>query len=199
MSDYDNEPGRPRPEVVNETVVVVGDSGGTAGKAWGLVLAVGIVAAVFGILVLANIWGSVHLVAVFAGLFLLFAGILQFFAGGGSRGRTGRIVAGVIAIVAGVALIVWPEASVKTVAVIVGLAFLIWGISVAVAAIAARGEGSGVVAGFGFILAIVGLIFIIWPGPTVTLLMILVGLSALIFGISAIVQAFALRRALHGG
>jgi uncharacterized membrane protein HdeD (DUF308 family) len=194
MSDYDNDPGRPRPEVVNETVVV--DSGRVAGKAWGLVLAVGIVAVVFGILVLANIWGSVHLVAIFAGLFLLFAGILQFFVGGG--GRTGRIVAGVIAIVAGVALIAWPEASVKTVAVIIGLAFLIWGISVAVAAIVSHGEGSGVVAGFGFILAIVGLIFIIWPGPTVTLLMILVGLSALIFGISAIVQAFTLRRALHG-
>ena len=86
MSDYDNDPGRPRPEVVNETVVVVGHSGGTTGKAWGLVLAVGIVAVVFGILVLANIWGSVHLVAIFAGLFLLFAGVLQFFVGGGSRG-----------------------------------------------------------------------------------------------------------------
>ena len=61
MSDYDYDPGRPRPEVVNETVVVV-DSGRVAGKAWGLVLAVGIVAVVFGILVLANIWGSVHLV-----------------------------------------------------------------------------------------------------------------------------------------
>ena len=58
-------------------------------------------------------------------------------------------------------------------------------------------RASGVVAGFGFILAIVGLVFIIWPGPTVTLLMILVGLSALIFGISAIAQALALRRALH--
>ena len=196
MSDYDNEPGRQRPEVVNETVVVV-DGRQAAGKAWGLVLAVGIVAVVFGILVLANIWGSVHLVAIFAGLFLLFAGILQFFVGGG--GKTGRVIAGVIAIIAGVALIAWPEASVKTVAVIVGLAFLIWGISVAIAAIAARGEGYGVVVGFGFILAIVGLVFIIWPGPTVTLLMILVGLAALLFGISAIVQAFALRRALHGG
>ena len=177
MRDYDNDPGRPRPEVVHETVVVV-DGRPAVGKAWGLVLAVGIVAVVFGVLVLANIWGSVHLVAIFAGLFLLFAGILQFFVGGG--GKTGRVIAGVIAIVAGVALIAWPEASVKTVAVIVGLAFLIWGVSVAVAAIAAHGEGSGVVAGFGFILAIVGL-------------------SALIFGISAIVQAFALRRALHGG
>jgi uncharacterized membrane protein HdeD (DUF308 family) len=193
MSDYDNDPGRPTPEIVNETVVVV-DGRRAAGRAWGLVLAVGIVAVVFGIVVLANIWGSVHLVAIFAGLFLLFAGILQFFVGGG--GKTGRVIAGIIAIVAGVALIVWPEASVKTVAVIIGLAFLISGISLAVAAIAARGEGYGAVVGFGAVVAVIGLVFIIWPGPTVTLLMILVGLAALLFGVSAIVQALSLRRAL---
>ena len=197
MSDPGNDPTRPRPEVVSETVVVVGDSSGLARASWGIVLAVGIVAVVFGIIVLANIWGSVQLVAIFAGLFLLFAGILQFFLGGGAR--AGRIVAGVIAIVAGVALIAWPEASVKTVAVIVGLSFLIWGIAVAVAAIASHGEGYGVVVGFGVILALVGIVFIAWPGPTVTLLMILVGLSAVLFGISAIVQALALRRAVRGG
>jgi len=193
MSDNDNDQRPVRPEVVNETVVVV-DGRRAASGAWGLVLAVGVVAVVFGILVLANIWGSVHLVAIFAGLFLLFAGVLQFFLGGG--GKTGRIVAGVIAIVAGVALIAWPEASVKTVAVIVGLAFLISGISVMVAAIAARGDGYGVVVGFGVVIAIVGLVFIIWPGPTVTILMVLVGLAALLFGIGAIVQALSLRRAL---
>ena len=193
MSGYDNDPRSAKPEVVNETVVVVDGRKATNG-AWGLVLAVGIVAVVFGILVLANIWGSVHLVAIFAGLFLLFAGILQFFLGGG--GKTGRIIAGVIAIIAGAALIAWPEASVKTVAVIVGLAFLISGISLAVAAIAARGEGYGAVVGVGGILAVIGLVFIIWPGPTVAILMILVGLAALLFGIGAIVQALALRRAL---
>ncbi len=193
MSDNGNDQ-RPKPEVVSETVVVV-DGRKAASGAWGLVLAVGVVAVVFGILVLANIWGSVHLVAIFAGLFLLFAGILQFFIGGG--GKTGRIIAGVVAIILGIALIAWPEASVKTVAVIIGLAFLISGVSVAVAAIAARGEGYGAVVGFGAIVAVIGLVFIIWPGPTVTILMILVGLAALLFGIGAIVQALALRRALR--
>lgn len=195
MSDYDSGPRPTKPEVVRESVVVV-DGRQAARGAWGLVLAVGIVAVVFGILVLANIWGSVHLVAIFAGLFLLFAGILQFFIGGG--GKTGRIIAGVIAIVAGIALIAWPEASVKTVAVIIGLAFLVSGISLAVAAIAARGEGYGAVVGFGVIIGIIGLVFIIWPGPTVAILMILVGLAALLFGIGAIIQALALRGALRG-
>ena len=192
MSD-NNEQRPARPEVVNESVVIV-DGRQAARGAWGLVLAVGVVAVVFGILVLANIWGSVHLVAIFAGLFLLFAGILQFFLGGG--GKTGRIVAGVVAIILGIALIAWPEASVKTVAVIIGLAFLISGISVAVAAIAAQGEGYGAVVGFGAVVAVIGLIFIIWPGPTVAILMVLVGLAALLFGIGAIIQALSLRRAL---
>jgi len=192
MSD-NNEQRPARPEVVNESVVIV-DGRQAARGAWGLVLAVGVVAVVFGILVLANIWGSVHLVAIFAGLFLLFAGILQFFLGGG--GKTGRIVAGVVAIILGIALIAWPEASVKTVAVIIGLAFLISGISVAVAAVAAKGEGYGAVVGFGAVVAVIGLIFIIWPGPTVAILMVLVGLAALLFGIGAIIQALSLRRAL---
>ena len=193
MNEQGGDPGRPRPEVVGESVVVVSDPGGLAGRSWGIVLAVGIVAVVFGVIVLANIWGSVQLVAIFAGLFLLFAGILQFFVGGGAR--AGRIAAGAIAIIAGIALIVWPDASVKTIAVIIGLSFLIWGVAVAIAAISSHGEGYGVVVGFGVILAIVGIVFIAWPGPTVTLLMVLVGLSAVLFGISAIVQGLALRKA----
>ncbi len=193
MNEQGGDPGRPRPEVVSESVVVVSHSGGLASRSWGIVFAVGIVAIVFGVIVLANIWASVQLVAIFAGLFLLFAGILQFFVGGGAR--AGRIAAGVIAIIAGIALIAWPDASVKTIAVIIGLSFLISGVAVAMAAIASHGEGYGVVVGFGVILAVVGVVFIAWPGPTVTLLMVLVGLSAVLFGISAIVQGLALRKA----
>jgi uncharacterized membrane protein HdeD (DUF308 family) len=192
MSDPGGDSGRPRPEVVNETVVVVTSGQDVVHRYWGILVALGIVALVFGIIVLANIWASIHLVAIFAGLFLLFAGIMQFFAGSGARG--GRAVAGILAIVAGILLIVWPDASVKTVAVIVGLAFLIWGIVVAAAAISARSEGYGVVVGFGAVLALIGIIFIAWPGPTVTLLMILVGASAVLFGISSIVQGLALRK-----
>jgi len=193
MGAAGDDPGRPRPEVVNESVVVVTGGSDLARRYWGLLVALGIVSIAFGVIVLANIWASIHLVAVFAGLFLLFAGVMQFFSGG--SGRTGRIIAGLVAIVAGILLIVWPGTSVKTVAVIVGISFLIWGVAVAFAAIAARGEGWGVVAGFGAVLALIGIVFIIWPGPTVTLLMILVGVSALLFGISTIAQGLSLRRA----
>jgi uncharacterized membrane protein HdeD (DUF308 family) len=179
---------------VTDTVVVVA-SGGPDRRSWGLLLAVGIVAIIFGILVLANIWGSVRLVAILAGLFLVFAGIAQLASLGGARRRGGRILSGVIALILGLALILWPEASVKTVAVIVGLAFLVWGIAMVVAALMDRGESWGVAAGFGGLLAIIGIIVMAWPGPTIAILMVLVGFSALLFGISAVAQALALRRA----
>jgi uncharacterized membrane protein HdeD (DUF308 family) len=177
------------------TVVIVDDDADVVKRNWGVLLAIGIVAIVFGIVVLANIWGSVRLVAILAGLFLIFAGVMQFVSMRGHRRKTGRIVSGVIALAAGIALIAWPEASVKTVAVIVGLAFLIWGLAWAVAALVDRGEGWGVAFGFSILLVIVGIVFIAWPGPTITLLMALVGIAAILFGVSSVAQALALRRA----
>jgi len=194
MSDeHGGSEGR-RPEVVSESVVVVADGREMARRFWGLLVALGVVALVFGIVVLANIWASVHLVAIFAGLFLLFAGVMQLVSRSTGRSRAGRIFAGLLAIVAGIVLIAWPGASIKTVAVVVGVSFLIWGVAVAIAALMDRGEGSGVIAAFGALLAVVGIIFIVWPGPTVTILMVLVGASAILFGISCIAQGLALRK-----
>lgn len=183
-----------RPEIVSESVVVVADGREMARRFWGLLVSLGMVALVFGLIVLANIWASVHLVAIFAGLFLLFAGAMQLVSRSTGRSRAGRTFAGLIAIVAGIVLIAWPGASVKTVAVVVGVSFLIWGVSVAIAALVDRGEGSGVIASFGALLAVIGVIFIAWPGPTVTILMVLVGASAILFGISCIAQGLALRK-----
>ena len=195
--DRDDDPGRTQTTGgggVTDTIVVT-TTRGPDRRNWGLLLAVGIVSIVFGIIVLANIWGSVRLVAVLAGLFLLFAGVVQLATMSGARSKGGRIVSGLLAVILGVMLIVWPESSVKTVAVIVGIAFLVWGLAMALAALMDRGEGSGVAAAFGAILAIIGIIVIAWPGPTIAILMVLVGVNALVFGISAVAQALALRKA----
>ena len=65
----------------------------------------------------------------------------------------------------------------------------------AIAAFVDRSDGWGVAAGFGVLLAIVGIIVVAWPGPTIAILMVLVGLDAILFGISMIAQGLALRRA----
>jgi uncharacterized membrane protein HdeD (DUF308 family) len=183
----------PRPEVVTTTVVVT-DAGADSRGRWGIPFAMGIVAVIFGIVVLFNIWGSLRLVAILAGLFLIFAGIMQLVTAGRAQRRGGRLAAGIITLILGLVLVFWPESSLKTVAVLVGLAFLIWGVAMAVAALMGRGEGWGVVAGFGAVLAIIGIVIMAWPGPTIAILMALVGLTAIVFGISAMAQGLALRR-----
>jgi uncharacterized membrane protein HdeD (DUF308 family) len=181
-------------EQQSATGVVVSEKS-MAHRYWGVMLAAGIVAIIFGIIVLANIWGSVRLVAILAGLFLVFAGIVQLVHAAGAERKTGRIIGGLVILILGLVLVFWPESSVKTVAVLVGLAFLFWGVVMAIAAFVDRGDGWGVAAGFGVLLALVGVVVIAWPGPTIAILMILVGIDAILFGASMIAQGLALRRA----
>jgi uncharacterized membrane protein HdeD (DUF308 family) len=181
-------------EQQSATVVVVNEKA-LAHRYWGVLLAVGIVAVIFGIIVLANIWSSVRLVAIFAGLFLIFAGIVQFVNAAGAERKTGKVIGGLLVLILGLVLVFWPESSVKTVAVLVGLAFLFWGVVMAIAAFVDRSEGWGIAAGFGILLALVGVVVIAWPGPTIAILMILVGIDAILFGASMIAQGLALRKA----
>lgn len=175
----------------SETIVV--NDGALPHRSWGVMLAAGIVAIIFGIIVLANIWGSVRLVAILAGLFLIFAGVVQFVNAAGAERKTGKIIGGLVVLILGLVLVFWPDTSVKTVAVLVGLAFLFWGAVMAIAAFVDRGEGWGIAAGFGVLLALVGIIVVAWPGPTIAILMIFVGIDAILFGASLVAQGLALR------
>src|SRR5450759_1976621 len=141
----------------SEVVVVVNERA-LSRRYWGVMLAVGIVAVIFGIIVLANIWSSVRLVALFAGLFLLFAGVVQFVNAAGVERKTGKIIGGLLVLILGLVLVFWPESSVKTVAVLVGLAFLFWGVVMAIAAFVDRSAGWGIAAGFGVLLALIGIV-----------------------------------------
>ena len=180
------------PVVLSGAVIV---APGSARRAWGPLFAAGVIAVIFGVLVLANIWASLALVTIFAGLFLVFAGIVQFAAAIGARRRGGRFVAALVTLVAGTVVVLWPEGSLKTLAVLVGISFVVGGVVMALASLRDRAHGSTVGAVFGAILAAIGAIVIVWPGPSVALLMVLVGVSAVLFGISAIVQGLALRKA----
>ncbi len=184
--------GAARSEVARGTIVVAAAPRRARGY-WGLPFAVGVVAVIFGIMVLANLWASLRLVTIFAGLVLVFAGLVQAIGAPGGARRAGRTGAGLLAVAAGLLLVFWPEASVKTVAVLVGLAFLLSGVAIAGAAFGGRGEGWGVISGLGLLLAVIGVVVLVWPGPTIAFLMVLVGLNAIIFGVAAIAQGLALR------
>ncbi len=178
------------PEVV---VVVSGRSSPRYGRGWAVVLALGVAIVVFGLLLLTNVWGSVRLAAILAGLPLLVAGVVQA-TSAFQRRSAGRVVAGVIVLLLGLMLIVWPELSAKGVAVLFGCALLVWGAITTIVAVVERAAGWLVLAAPGALLALLGLVLIAWPGITITFLVMLIGLNVIASGIWLIAKALRLRR-----
>jgi uncharacterized membrane protein HdeD (DUF308 family) len=163
---------------------------------WWTALIGGIVAVILGLLVVFNPFDSVRFLTVIVGVALAVGGIFGIVAS--IRGTSRVSVAGpIIAVIGGLVLIFLPEQSVKTAAIIIGIVLLAFGIVTLIAAIVASKEvGWGPVVG-GVVLAILGLVVVVWPGPTLSLIAILVGIAVLVSGLSMIVQAFRLRGSRH--
>lgn len=53
----------------------------------------------------------------------------------------------------------------------------------------------GVLLAVGIVAVIFGIVVIVWPGLTIAILMILVGIDAILFGAAMIAQGLALRKA----
>lgn len=162
---------------------------GSSSSPWGLVLAVGIVAVLFGLIIVVNPFDSLRAITALVGVFLLIAGIVGVVAGR-SRGAAGA-AGPVVAIIGGIVLLVLPGVTLKVLAVVVGLILLTWGLVTVLAAWRERASG-GSMAG-GIALSVLGLVVVVWPGPTLALISLLVGIAVLLFGIGMVVQALRMR------
>ncbi len=167
------------------------DRGVSSSAPWGLVLAIGVIAVVFGAIVVANPFDSLATVTALIGVFLIVAGVFGLVAGRG-RGAVG-FSGPIVAIIGGVVLLFLPGVTLKVAAVAVGVILLVWGVVTALAAWRGRERGAGGSMAGGVVLAVVGLVVIVWPGPTLSLLTFLFGLAVLVFGVGMIVQAVRMR------
>lgn len=159
---------------------------------WVVLLIGGIIAVILGLIVVFNPFDSVRFITVVVGIALVIAGIFGIV--GSLRGSSPVGWAGpAVALVGGIILIVFPETSVKTAAVVVGIIWLAFGIVTIVAAVGGRGDDRWAPMLAGLFLAVLGLIVIIWPGPTLSIVAVLVGIAVLIAGIGLIAQALRQR------
>lgn len=168
---------------------------------WWALLVRGILAVLFGLaaliwpgltlFVLIVIYGAYALVD---GVFAVVAGIR---AGSGSR-RTLLVIEGVIGILAGLIVLIWPSISAFAVLYIIAFWAILGGIIRIVAAISLRREIDNewaMVLG-GILSIIFGLVLAVLPGVGLLSLAWLIGIFALGVGATLIVLAFRLRR--HG-
>jgi uncharacterized membrane protein HdeD (DUF308 family) len=157
-------------------------------------------AMVFGVIAL--IWPDVTvgaLVIVF-GIFAISDGVVEiagaFMGGIANDSRLMRIVRGVVSIIAGVVAFVWPGITALTLLYIVAIWALIIGVAEILAAVRLRREIEGEwLLGIGGLMSIAfGVFAIIFPGAGILSLTWLVGIYAILFGITLIALGIEVRR-----
>ena len=169
------------------------DRGLTSSTPWWLALAIGVIAVVFGAfvvqlgaIVVANPFDSLRTVTALIGVFLIVAGVIGLVAGRcrGAVGVSGPLVAAG----GGVLLLLLPGITAKLLAVAVGVILLVWGVVTLLAAWRDRDRGTGGSMAGGIVLAVVGLVGVAWPGPTLSLITLFFGIAVLLLGVATILQ-----------
>lgn len=171
------------------------------GRHWGWVLAYGILTLAAGLAVL--VWPSQTLLvlAVLFGIQLIISGIFRFVAALASDDLTSgtRVllaILGVLSIIIGLWAVRHVVLTLLALVVFLGIYWIISGVIDIFTALAHRGTPDrGWTVFTGVLSVIAGLIVLAWPGPTLLVLAIVLGIWLLIFGVMEIMAAFRLRRA----
>ena len=163
-----------------------------ASSRWWLFLLLGLAAAVLGVLLIFDLFTAVRTVALLAAFGLMVTGLGELVAAGRYRSVLG-MVAGIVLLVAGVLAALWPGITLWVLAVLTGIALIVSGAARIMGALALRVEGWGWLFVGGVLSVVVGFLAIAWPDVTVLALGLLLGIRMLLFGISEIAFAFALR------
>ena len=166
-----------------------------ASRHWGIFLFAGVSSIVFGVLILTIDW-SVDSLGTFVGVLFILQGLaLAVTPSLDGSGRTSNLGAGVIAIVAGAALVAWPDKGLQTVGIFIGIFVLSLGLLHVVGAISNRQVPNW------WHMLVLGLVEVpigVWamrrPGQTIVLLVTLTGAWAIVSGIYQVLTAFELRK-----
>lgn len=168
---------------------------------WWTVLATGICGAVFGAAVL--IWPDVSLriMAALAGVWLLVAGIARIIgaflpSSGGSIAR--HVLSGIVGIVVLIAGLVCLRDLVGRLAVLALLFAITWilsGLTGILIGLQRTGPARVGLVVVGLISLIAGIVFLVLPDVSLTMLVVLTGVSSLIVGLAEVVLALVLRKA----
>ncbi len=170
-----------------------------AGVSWGLLLlgALGLIAV--GIMLLAWPHVTLFVVSILIGAALVVTGIAKLWEGftardraGGSR--SGYVVIGVLAILAGMYCLRHHALSVFLIAFVAGVYFVVHGIADLGASFSPDLPGRGLRALLGIFSIGAGLVLVIWPGISLTLLTLIAGAWLLFYGCVLAALAFGVRK-----
>jgi uncharacterized membrane protein HdeD (DUF308 family) len=171
------------------------------GASWGWALTSALVTLIPGIVILVWPHGTLHVVAVVIGLYLLVSGVLRFvsaFAREAQGERFARVLVATLFVVAGVLCLRHPLQTIAALSLIVGVAWLVSGMLTLYTAVAVKGlPHRGVLAGVGALGVVAGIVVLALPTESAVVLTRLLGLWLVLLGLAELVMAFALRAAIR--
>ena len=184
--------------VLTDDDIAVGDAvSAQLEKMWGWYLVGGIIAVIFGFFVISYRHASVYAIIYLASGFFIAVGVFEIVAAiQVARQRWLHIVFGLIWIGVGIVGFVWPHITIFIVAVLIGWAFLVLGIFDIVSSLQHHHLPfwwayliRGLVA-----LAL-GFLCIRHPAGTLTTIIVMIGILAILFGVVEVIGAFSARHA----
>jgi uncharacterized membrane protein HdeD (DUF308 family) len=179
----------------------IGDQLGRIGRHWGWLLFFGILMVAAGVAAVAWPGPTVVVLAILFGIQIIVSGIFSFigaFAADESGGmRTWNVILGLLGIVIGLYAVRHIIVSVVALALLIGIYRAAYGIAQIYTAIHNRELPHRGWMGFiGALSLVAGIIVIVWPGPSLVTLAIVLGVWLIIYGVMEIALAFQARSAV---
>jgi uncharacterized membrane protein HdeD (DUF308 family) len=159
-----------------------------ATRGWWMPLLVGVLLVGLGIWMLTNLYDSVVVLAWIVGASLIVGGIVEV-AAFGDRQRLGWVawLGALLLVVAGIVVLVWPDITLRVLAVLAGAALVVAGALRLVTALYNRHDPGWTldlgIGGFGIAL---GAVVVSWPDATLIVLAVSLGIRAVATGLVAI-------------
>ncbi len=170
-----------------------------AGAVWAVLLVLGIAVTTLGVALVANPSSSADTLAILVGLALVLSGITEVLAAGRATEPALAAVFGVLLVVGGIVALAWPDVTLWTLAIVVGVSLMVAGlIRLVIAAAAPAGEpGRGRAVAVAILCVAAGIVAVSWPSATVFVLAVVFGIWVIVHGVTQILLALGLRRALQ--
>lgn len=168
-------------------------------RSWWVLILRGLFAILFGLI--AIIWPDITVFAIITifGAFLLLDGLIEIWVGFLGRGRDAEwwtdALLGVLAVLAGVAILAWPDVTAVGLMIFLGAMFAVYGAMLVYQAIRLRAElaNEWLLILTGAATFVLGIAFMLLPGAGAVSLIWLVGGYTIVFGVLLVMLGWKLR------
>ncbi len=162
---------------------------------WWLLAVFGVITFAFGFVLTFKPGKSVHTIAVIIGIWLLILGVFRLIQAIGASGeRTPFVIVGLLSIVIALILLHHTTTTVAVLGFIVGIFWTIGGVSELYHGFSDEGGINWLTVVLGLIGTIIGVLCLVYPSLSLSIICVIVGLGMIIYGIVEIAASLQLRK-----